>query len=85
MAEFGSGGRVIAFNAEYDALPDIGHACGHNLIATMSIGAFIALAETLKRYKIQGRVRLLGTPAEEGGGGKLKLIEPGHTATLMHV
>ncbi|KFZ25238.1 hypothetical protein V502_00289 [Pseudogymnoascus sp. VKM F-4520 (FW-2644)] len=77
MAEFGSGGRVIAFNAEYDALPDIGHACGHNLIATMSIGAFIALAETLKRYKIQGRVRLLGTPAEEGGGGKLKLIEAG--------
>jgi amidohydrolase len=77
MAEFGSGGRVIAFNAEYDALPDIGHACGHNLIATMSIGAFIALADTLKRYKIQGRVRLLGTPAEEGGGGKLKLIEAG--------
>lgn len=77
MAEFGSGGRVIAFNAEYDALPDIGHACGHNLIATMSIGAFIALAEALKRYKIQGRVRLLGTPAEEGGGGKLKLIEAG--------
>ncbi|OBT75128.1 hypothetical protein VF21_05475 [Pseudogymnoascus sp. 05NY08] len=77
MAEFGSGGRVIAFNAEYDALPDIGHACGHNLIATMSIGAFIALAEALKRYKIQGRVRLLGTPAEEGGGGKLKLIDAG--------
>lgn len=77
MAEYGSGGHVVAFNAEYDALPDIGHACGHNLIAMMSIGAFLGLAEAIKTYGIEGRVRLIGTPAEEGGGGKLKLIEAG--------
>ena len=77
MAEYGSGGCVVAFNAEYDALPDIGHACGHNLIAMMSIGAFIGLAEAIKTFGIEGRVRLIGTPAEEGGGGKLKLIDAG--------
>lgn len=77
MAEYGSGGRVVVFNAEYDALPDIGHACGHNLIAMMSIGAFMGLAEAIKTHRVSGRVRLIGTPAEEGGGGKLKLIEAG--------
>lgn len=75
--EYGSGGRVVTFNAEYDALPDIGHACGHNLIATASIGAFLGTAAALKKYKVPGRVRLLGTPAEEGGGGKVKLIDAG--------
>lgn len=77
MAEFGSGGRVIAFNAEYDALPGIGHACGHNLIAMMSIASFIGVAEMLKTSGKPGRVRLIGTPAEEGLGGKIKLIEAG--------
>lgn len=76
-AEYGTGGRVVTFNAEYDALPGIGHACGHNLIATASIAAFIGAAEALKSSKQPGRVRLLGTPAEEGGGGKLLLIDAG--------
>ena len=76
-ATFGTGGRLVVYNAEYDALPDIGHACGHNLIATASIAAFLGLAAALKQSNISGRVRLLGTPAEEGGGGKLKLISAG--------
>lgn len=76
-AEYGSGGRVVAFNAEYDALPGIGHACGHNLIATGSIAAFFGIVAAMKKHSISGRVRLLGTPAEESGGGKLKLINAG--------
>ncbi|KAJ6086827.1 amidohydrolase [Penicillium canescens] len=77
VAEYGSGGRVVAFNAEYDALPEIGHACGHNLIATSSIGAFLGVAAAIKESKLPGRVRLIGTPAEEGGGGKLHIIDAG--------
>lgn len=78
----GSGGRVVTFNAEYDALPGIGHACGHNLIATSSIAAFIATCETVKANlqssSVRGfTVRLLGTPAEESGGGKVKLLDRG--------
>jgi len=76
-AEFGTGGRLIIFNAEYDALPGIGHACGHNLIASSSLAAFLGVVAALKLHPIPGRVRLLGTPAEEGGGGKLKLIAAG--------
>ncbi|KAM5343628.1 hypothetical protein ACJ41O_012165 [Fusarium nematophilum] len=75
--EFGKGGKLVVFNAEYDALPGLGHACGHNLIATTSIAAFVATAEALRDSNIKGRVRLLGTPAEEGGGGKVRLIEAG--------
>ncbi|KAL3490994.1 hypothetical protein BJX62DRAFT_251589 [Aspergillus germanicus] len=73
----GSGGPLINFNAEYDALPDIGHACGHNLITTSSVTAFLTLSALLKEYGIPGRTQLLGTPAEENGGGKAKLIEKG--------
>ena len=73
----GTEGRLVNFNAEYDALPDIGHACGHNLIATSSIAAFLALSHLQKEYKIGGRVQLLGTPAEENGGGKAKLLDAG--------
>ncbi|GKW45570.1 M20 family metallopeptidase [Planococcus sp. NCCP-2050] len=58
-------GPTIAYLAEYDALPGIGHACGHNIIGTTSVAAAIALAETLPT--IGGRVVVLGTPAEEGG------------------
>ena len=61
-------GPVVALLAEYDALPGIGHACGHNLIATASLGAALALAHV--RDALPGTVRLLGTPAEEKGGGK---------------
>lgn len=76
-AEYGAGGRLVIYNAEYDALPGIGHACGHNLIASSSFAAFLGTAAALKASGQPGRVRLLGTPAEEGGGGKLKLIANG--------
>ena len=64
------GGPTVALLAEYDALP-MGHACGHNLIATMSMGAAIGIGEVLK--ELCGRVLVIGTPAEEGGGGKVIL------------
>ncbi|KEF52027.1 uncharacterized protein A1O9_12017 [Exophiala aquamarina CBS 119918] len=76
-AEVGSGGPLVIICAEYDALPNIGHACGHNLIATSSIAAFLAVARVIRSDLKAGRVRLLGTPAEEGQGGKVKLIEAG--------
>ncbi|KAI2618577.1 hypothetical protein GGS26DRAFT_574459 [Hypomontagnella submonticulosa] len=76
-AEIGSSGRLVVICAEYDALPQIGHACGHNLIATSSIASFLGAAEALKQSGAAGRIRILGTPAEEGGGGKAKLIEAG--------
>jgi amidohydrolase len=69
------GGPTVAILAEYDALPEIGHACGHNLIATGAVGAFLAAAEVVD--KVGGEVVLLGTPAEEGGGGKIRLLEKG--------
>lgn len=61
-------GPALSLLAEYDALPGIGHSCGHNIIATASLGAMLALAQVQPRLK--GSVRLLGTPAEERGGGK---------------
>ena len=70
----GAGPRV-AILAEYDALPEIGHACGHNLIAGGALGAFLALAR--QKDRIGGTVELVGTPAEEGGGGKIRLLEKG--------
>lgn len=76
-AEYGSGGRLVVYNAEYDALPNIGHACGHNLIASASFAAFLGVAAALKKSGQPGRVRLQGTPAEEGAGGKLKLLAAG--------
>ncbi len=76
-ADFGSGGRLVVFNAEYDALPGVGHACGHNLIASAGMAAFLGVVAALKQSAQPGRVRLLGTPAEEGGGGKLLLIRAG--------
>lgn len=75
-AEFGSSeGPGVAVLAEYDALPEIGHACGHNLIATAALGAGLALS-TL-RDQLPGRVRILGTPAEERGGGKELMARAG--------
>lgn len=76
-ATIGTGGRLVIICAEYDALPDIGHACGHNLIATSSIAAFLGAAHAMKTLGIDGRLRILGTPAEEGGGGKARLIKAG--------
>jgi amidohydrolase len=69
------GGPRIAVLAEYDALPEIGHACGHNLIAAGAVGAFLALAKTAS--ELFGTIELIGTPAEEGGGGKVRLLEAG--------
>src|SRR6476619_6861658 len=74
-ADYGSGPLVIGICAEYDALPDIGHACGHNLIAASAVGAFLAAAAVAE--KVAGEVTFLGTPAEEGGGGKIKMIDAG--------
>ena len=69
------GGPRVAILAEYDALPEIGHACGHNLIAAGGVGAYLAAAEVAE--ELGGEVVLLGTPAEEGGGGKVRMLEAG--------
>jgi amidohydrolase len=71
----GSTGVNVAVLAEYDALPGIGHACGHNIIGTAAVGAGLALAALAN--DLGGRVRLLGTPAEEGGGGKIVMARQG--------
>ncbi len=70
-------GPTIAIMAEYDALPNIGHACGHNVIATSGAGAGAALALALKSLPFAGRIQVIGTPAEEGGAGKVRLMEAG--------
>ena len=69
-------GPTIAILCEYDALPGLGHACGHNVIATSGAGAGAALA-AVRGQLPKGRIQVIGTPAEEGGGGKMKLIEGG--------
>lgn len=72
----GGDGPTVAIMCEYDALPGIGHACGHNIIATSGAGAGAALAVLRSRLPA-GRVQVIGTPAEEGGGGKVKLLRAG--------
>lgn len=68
-------GPAIALLAEYDALPDVGHGCGHNLIAISNVGAFLVAAASAERLEVG--VELLGTPAEENGGGKIDLLRKG--------
>ncbi len=68
-------GPTVALLAEYDALPEIGHACGHNLICTGALGAAVGLRQVLDW--VPGRVIVLGTPAEEGGGGKVLMLDRG--------
>jgi amidohydrolase len=68
-------GPTIAYLCEYDALPQIGHGCGHNMIGTMSAGAAIALSKISD--KIGGKIIVLGTPAEETDGGKVYMVEKG--------
>jgi amidohydrolase len=87
LARAGSGPLVVAICAEYDALPGIGHACGHNVIAASAVGAGIALAGLADDLGIT--VLVVGTPAEEGGGGKILLLERGafagvHAAMMVH-
>lgn len=79
-ATFGSGDLTIGFLAEYDALPGLGHACGHNLISAMSVGGAIGLADVADDLGIS--VEVIGTPAEEGGGGKIELLERGAFTNL---
>jgi amidohydrolase len=74
-SEFGAGDACVAVLAEYDALPEIGHGCGHNLIAAAGVGAGLALASL--GASLPGRVRLLGTPAEERGCGKELMARQG--------
>lgn len=74
-ANAGSKGPRVVICCEYDALPEIGHACGHNIIATAALGAGVATSRLAEALGI--RVTVLGTPAEEGGGGKVELINAG--------
>jgi amidohydrolase len=83
----GSGPLHIAICAEYDCLPGIGHACGHNVIAAMGVGAGVALKDLVDDAGIT--LDVVGTPAEEGGGGKIALMERGafdgvHAAMMVH-
>jgi amidohydrolase len=87
QARSGSGPLHVVVCAEYDALPGIGHACGHNVIAATAVGAAVALAEVADDLGLT--VRVMGTPAEEGGGGKILLLEGGafagaHLAMMTH-
>ncbi len=93
VGEWGEGGPVIALLAEFDALPginqsaapvremidgkDASHACGHNLFGAGSLTAAIAIKEWLEKTGTPGRVRLYGTPAEEGGSGKVYMVREG--------
>jgi amidohydrolase len=70
------GGPVVALLGEYDALPEIGHGCGHNTMCSSSAGAAIAVARALG-HDFDGEVRFIGTPAEEAGNGKVALLEAG--------
>jgi amidohydrolase len=75
VARAGTGRPHVAILAEYDALPQIGHGCGHNIICSAAVGAFLALAPVIG--DLGGRVSLIGTPAEEGGGGKEVIARAG--------
>lgn len=86
-ATIGTGDLVIAICAEYDALPEIGHACGHNVIASAAVTAALSLAPLVDELGIT--LKVLGTPAEEGGGGKILMMGAGvfdniHAAMMVH-
>jgi amidohydrolase len=87
VATAGHGALTLAICAEYDALPGIGHACGHNVIAAAAVGAGLALARVAEFLDIT--VKVMGTPAEEGGGGKILMLEGGafagvHASMMVH-
>ena len=75
ILRFGEGGPTIAFLAEYDALKGLGHGCGHNLIAAMSVGAAIGVSAVLP--DLGGEIAVIGCPAEEGGSGKIIMLNNG--------
>ena len=86
-ATVGTGSFHVVFCCEFDALPDVGHACGHNIIAAASVGAGIGLVPLVDELDLT--VTVLGTPSEEGGGGKIDLINAGyfdgvHAALMVH-
>ncbi|MEY2468145.1 MAG: hypothetical protein QOF21_843, partial [Actinomycetota bacterium] len=87
VATAGSGPFTVGICAEYDALPGVGHACGHNVIASAAVGAGLALAPLADELGIT--VKVFGTPAEEGGGGKILMLDAGvfdgvHAAMMVH-
>ncbi|WP_238395509.1 M20 family metallopeptidase [Mycolicibacterium sp. CBMA 295] len=87
VARRGGGPLHLAVCAEYDALPGMGHACGHNIIAAISTGAALALAPYVDDLGIT--LSVFGTPAEEGGGGKIEMLDRGaftgvHAAAMVH-
>jgi len=87
VATYGTGELVLGICAEYDALPAIGHACGHNMICASSVGAGIGLAAVADQLGVT--VKVLGTPAEEAGGGKILMLDAGvfddvHAAMMTH-
>ncbi len=87
VAEYGRGSLTVGICAEYDALPRMGHACGHNMIAAAGVGAGLGLAALADDLDLT--IRVLGTPAEEGGGGKIAMLEAGcfdgvHAAMMVH-
>lgn len=71
----GMPGPHIGFLAEYDAVPGMGHACGHNLMAAMAVGAGVGVKSVI--HRLGGKLSVFGTPAEEGGGGKVIMLEKG--------
>lgn len=87
VARAGDGPLHLSLCAEYDALPAVGHACGHNIIAAASVGAALALAPLVDELGIT--LSIMGTPAEEGGGGKVFMLERGafdgvHASMMVH-
>jgi len=88
-AEWGEGDIVFALASEYDALPGIGHGCGHNLICTAALASANALRQLMTKERIPGKLVVLGTPAEEGGSGKVLLERQGalddiHACMMVH-
>lgn len=86
-ARIGTGDLHIALCAEYDALPGLGHACGHNLISAITVGAALSLGPLVDDLGLT--LSVIGTPAEEGGGGKIELLERDgfagqHAAAMVH-
>jgi len=77
VARFDRGGATVAYLAEYDALPGLGHGCGHNLIGPTSLGAAVALKERIEEENLPGTILVIGTPGEEGGAGKVTMVERG--------